>query len=75
MLPTSERAIIAQKLRYDNNLTYQAIGDRLGISRQGAYQLVNGYKHGYKGRVQIVLNNGQELQFRLKKGKVNEGNS
>jgi len=38
--PTSLRAIEAQKLRKEG-LTFQAIADRFGITRQGAYQLIH----------------------------------
>lgn len=39
--PPSERAKIAKYLRLEHKLTYQAIADILGITRQGAHLLVN----------------------------------
>lgn len=37
----SPRADMARHLRHEENLTYQEIADRMGITRQGAHLLVN----------------------------------
>jgi predicted DNA-binding protein (UPF0251 family) len=42
---TSTRAQEAIRLRTEEKLTYQQIGDRLGITRQGAHLLVNPETH------------------------------
>jgi len=41
----SPRALEAQRLRHEEDLTYQEIGNIMGITRQGAHLLVNPDKH------------------------------
>lgn len=54
----SLRAQEAKRLRTEENLTYQEIGDRMGITRQGAHLLINPERHREYQRGRYIKKGG-----------------